>query len=81
MKPTKHVDLYQHISLHIKALKYFGIWFYIPHSKKSIRFWINVGSRVLLGFFIFVVPTFGQALYLVKLLLSQNAEIHEVAAM
>lgn len=75
------IDLSRHISLQIGVLKLFGMWFYIPHSLKNVRFWISVLTRILLGIAVFVVPTGSQLVYVIRLILSGNAEIQEVAGM
>lgn len=80
MKSTD-IDLSRHISLHIGALKLCGVWFYIPYSMKNARFWLGVLTRIVLGIAVFVIPTGGQLVYVVRLIMSGNAEIQEVAGM
>ncbi|XP_026741288.1 odorant receptor 46a-like isoform X2 [Trichoplusia ni] len=76
---SPRIDMYRHISIQIGALKFFGIWFYIPYSKKNVWFWINILTRIVLGIAVFVIPTSAQLVYLIRLIVSGNAEIQEVA--
>ncbi|CAH1637268.1 unnamed protein product [Spodoptera littoralis] len=73
------IDLSRHISLQIGALKLFEIWFYIPHNMKDVRFWVCIWTRIVLGIAVFVIPTGSQLIYAVRLIMSGNAEIQEVA--
>ncbi|XP_075979608.1 odorant receptor 94b-like [Anticarsia gemmatalis] len=73
------VDLSRHFSLQIAALKVFCVWFYIPYSKKTARYWFAVFVRVFLGITVFIIPTGGQLIYVIQLLILGNAEIQEVA--
>nr|XP_049702512.1 odorant receptor 22b-like [Helicoverpa armigera] len=73
------IDLSRHISLQIGALKLYGIWFYIPYRMKNVRFWICVLTRIVLGICVFVIPTGSQLVYVIRLILSGDAEIQEVA--
>ncbi|KAJ8714622.1 hypothetical protein PYW07_002847 [Mythimna separata] len=78
MKPTR-TDLSRHISLQIGVLKLIGVWFYIPYGLKNVKFWIRILTRTVLGIVMFVVPTSSQLIYVVRLILSGNAEIQVVA--
>ncbi|XP_035447756.2 odorant receptor 49a [Spodoptera frugiperda] len=73
------IDLSRHISLQIGALKLFEIWFYIPYNMKDVRFWVRIWTRIVLGIIVFVIPTGSQLIYAVRLIMSGNAEIQEVA--
>lgn len=75
------IDLSRHISLQIGALKLFEIWFYIPYNMKDVRFWVRIWTRIVLGIIVFVIPTGSQLIYAVRLIMSGNAEIQEVAGM
>ncbi|KAH9632968.1 hypothetical protein HF086_003010 [Spodoptera exigua] len=76
---SEPIDLSRHISLQIRALKLFKIWFYIPYNAKDFRFWISIWTRIVLGIAVFVIPTGSQFIYVVRLIMSGNAEIQEVA--
>ncbi|XP_030029021.2 odorant receptor 33a-like [Manduca sexta] len=73
------VDFTRHISLQIKSLKLFGLWFYIPYPMKSWKFWLGVLTRAILGIIMFIIPTGGQIVYLIRLVLSGKVEIQEIA--
>lgn len=75
------VDFSRYISLQIAALKLFGIWFYIQHPIKSIQFWFGVLSRIAMGVMVYVIPTAGQMVYVIRLIMSGRADIQEMAGM
>ncbi|XP_063627283.1 odorant receptor 49b-like [Cydia splendana] len=78
--PSKPVDFHQHVNLHVKTLKLCGVWFFIPYPKSSIWFWLHILIRVLYAIFVFIIPPIGQIVYVVKLLASENREIHRIAS-
>ncbi|KAF9417031.1 hypothetical protein HW555_005783, partial [Spodoptera exigua] len=45
----------------------------------DFRFWISIWTRIVLGIAVFVIPTGSQFIYVVRLIMSGNAEIQEVA--
>lgn len=79
MSPS--VDLFQHVSMQMKVLDFFGLSLRIPYSQRSVYFWLGALYRICVGVLVFVIPTAGQIVYLIRLLLSGKAEIQEVAAM
>ncbi|KAJ0175117.1 hypothetical protein K1T71_009258 [Dendrolimus kikuchii] len=79
MKSAVEIDFYQHISLQMKAFKMCGFWFFIPYPKKSIMFWFGILNRIFLGVFFFIIPTGGQLVYVIRLIMSGKAEIQEIA--
>lgn len=75
------IDLSRHISLQIAALKLLGLWLYIPFGLKNVKFWISILVRIVLVIAAFTVPGITQVIYVIRLILSGNAEIQEVAGM
>ncbi|KAL0821123.1 hypothetical protein ABMA28_005744 [Loxostege sticticalis] len=80
LESSAQVDLTRHITLHVATLKFFHVWFYIPHPKRSYKFWVAVFTRVVLGLLVFVIPPAAQFIYIIRLVASGKAEIQEVAS-
>lgn len=80
MKSFENNDLFNFISMQVKILKLFGLWFYIPHKVISLNFMVNVFIRIVLGFLIFVLPTVGQGLHILVLVISRQTEIQDIAS-
>ncbi|XP_046966939.1 odorant receptor 23a-like [Vanessa cardui] len=79
MKPLTKPEPLQHISFQFKTLQLLGLWFYIPHDFNSSKFWLHIICKVFTGIFVFIIPPLGQGICLIKLILSRDAEIQEIA--
>ncbi|XP_050350407.1 uncharacterized protein LOC126773500 [Nymphalis io] len=79
MKPLTELDPFQHISFQFKTIQLLGLWFYIPHDLNCPTFWLQIICKVFTGVFVFIIPPLGQSIFLIKLILSGDAEIQEIA--
>ncbi|XP_072938325.1 odorant receptor 46a-like [Epargyreus clarus] len=79
MKPKSNLDQYKYVSMQIETLKYSGIWCFIPYTTNSFKFWVGFFYRLFIGIVIFIIPSLGQVIYLIRLI-ANNAEIQEVCA-
>lgn len=80
-KMETSIDFYRHIYYNINSLKLVGLWFYILHPLNSVWYWVRVLSRIFIGSFAFIIPTGGQIVYLVRLILSGKFNILDVTGM
>ncbi|XP_047532767.1 odorant receptor 23a-like [Vanessa atalanta] len=79
MKPLTKPEPLEHISFQFKTLQLLGLWFYIPHDFNCLKFWLHIMCKVFTGIFVFIIPPLGQSICLIKLILSRDAEIQEIA--
>lgn len=63
-----------------KALKLFQVWFFLPYSTKSYKFWLIVLVRAIIVLFVFVIPPVVQFSYAVKIMRSDRPQIQEIAS-
>ncbi|CAK1581267.1 unnamed protein product [Parnassius mnemosyne] len=78
---TPNVDLYQFVSWQIDTLKAMGTWFFIPFPVKSLSFFKVLLIKTFIGISVFIIPTGGQLIYLIRLAYSENADVQVMAGM
>nr|AXF48815.1 odorant receptors OR79 [Lobesia botrana] len=76
----KSINLYRHVSLHLKCFHFTGLWFFIDYPISSIQFWLHILIRFLNALFVFTLPTLGQIFYVKKLFAAEIFAIQEVAS-